>query len=134
MALYNALFEVATKLKKGAGTVAGVAEGAAKSTRDAARSLSVAAKQSETVKAAGPALGKVARFAAYPVGLGGGIGLGTWAAGVGAAGAIDATGEAVKKSWTPQSVGEAGKMLAGLVLLGLFVGGIVYLYGRVKKA
>lgn len=134
MSIYNALFEAATKLKKGAGAAAGVAEGAAKSTRDAARSMSVAAKQSETVKAAGPALGKIAKFAAYPVGLGGGIGLGTWAAGVGAAGAIDATGEAVKKSWTPGSVGDAGKMLAGLVLLGLFVGGIVYLYGRVKKA
>jgi|GEM_PF-2739245 len=134
MSIYNALFEAATKLKKGAGAAAGVAEGAAKSTRDAARSMSVAAKQSETVKAAGPALGKVARFAAYPVGLGGGIGLGTAAAGWGAASAIDATGEAVKKSWTPGSVGDAGKMIAGLVLLGLFVGGIVYLYGRVKKA
>lgn len=134
MSIYNALFEAATKLKKAAPKAAGIAEGAAKSTRDAARSMSVAAKQSETVKAAGPALGKVARFAAYPVGLGGGIGLGTWAAGVGAAGAIDATGEAVKKSWTPGSVADAVKMFAGLVLLGLFVGGIVYLYGRVKKA
>lgn len=134
MAIYNALYEAASKMKKGAQQAVGVAEGVAKSTRDAARSMSVAAKQSETVKAAGPALGKVARFAAYPVGLGGGIGLGTWAAGAGAASAIDATGEAVKRSWTPKSVGDAGKMLAGLVLLGLFVGGIVYLYGRVKKA
>ncbi|MFA7121317.1 MAG: hypothetical protein WC277_07535 [Bacilli bacterium] len=134
MSIYNALFQAATKLKKAAPKAADIAEGAAKSTRDAARATTVAAKQSETVKAAGPALGKMAKFAAYPVGLGGGIGLGTWAAGVGAAGAIDATGEAVKKSWTPGSVGDAGKMLAGLVLLGLFVGGIVYLYGRVKKA
>ena len=134
MSIYNALFEAATKLKKGAGAAAGVAEGAAKSTRDAARSMSVAAKQSETVKAAGPALGKVARFAAYPVGLGAGVGVGTWAAGVGAAGAIESTGGAVRKAWMPESVGDAGKMLAGLVLLGLFVGGIVYLYGRVKKA
>ncbi len=130
MSIYNAMFEAASKLKKGAG----IAEGAAKSTRDAARTMSKAAKQSETVKAAGPALGKVARFAAYPVGLGGGIGLGTWAAGVGAASAIDATGTAVKKSWTPASVGDAGKMVVGLVLLGLFVGGIVYLYRKTKGA
>ena len=134
MSIYNAMFEAASKLKKGAGTAAGIAEGAAKSPRDAARATTVAAKQSETVKAAGPALGKVARFAAYPVGLGGGIGLGTWAAGVGAASAIDATGTAVKKSWTPASVGDAGKMVVGLVLLGLFVGGIVYLYRKTKGA
>ncbi len=133
MSIYNAMFEAASKLKKGAGNVAGIAEGAAKSTRDAAREMTVAAKQSETVKVAGPALGKMAKFAAYPVGLGGGIGLGTMAAGAGAASAIDATGQAVKKSWAPASVADAGKMVIGLVLLGLFIGGIVYLYGRVKK-
>lgn len=126
MALYNALFEASSKLKK-----AGLEN--IKSTRDAARSMAVAAKQSETVKAAGPALGKMAKFAAYPVGIGGGIGLGTWAAGAGAASAIDSTGQAVKKSWTPESMQDAGKMVAGLVLLGLFLGGIVYLYGWVKK-
>ena len=134
MSIYNAMFEAASKLKKGAGTAAGIAEGAAKSTRDAARATTVAAKQSETVKAAGPALGKMAKFAAYPVGLGGGIGLGTWAAGAGAASAIDATGTAVKKSWAPASIADAGKMLAGVALLGLFVGGIVYLYRKTKGA
>ena len=113
MAIYNALFEAASKMKKGAQQAAGVAEGAAKSTRDAARSMSVAAKQSETVKAAGPALGKVARFAAYPVGLGGGIGLGTWAAGAGAASAIDATGEAVKSPGLPGVSGMPAKCLQG---------------------
>ena len=134
MSIYNALFEAASKLKKAAPKAAGIAEGAAKSTRDAARATTVAAKQSETVKAAGPALGKIAKFAAYPVGLGGGIGLGTAAAGMGAASAIESTGGAVRKAWMPESVGDAGKMIGGLVLLGLFVGGIVYLYGRVKKA
>ncbi|WOX55065.1 hypothetical protein R6Y95_06205 [Methanoculleus palmolei] len=134
MAIYNALFEAASKLKKGAGAAAGVAEGAAKSTRDAARATAVAAKQSETVKAAGPALGKIAKFAAYPAGLGGGIGLGTWAAGAGAASAIDATGTAVKKSWAPATVADAGKMLAGVVLLLVFLGALVYMYRKTKGA
>jgi len=125
MALYNAMFEAASKLKK-----AGLEN--IKSTRDAARTMAVSAKQSETVKAAGPALGKVARFAAYPVGLGGGIGLGTWAAGAGAASAIDSTGQAVKKSWTPDSIKDAGMKFFGVLLLLVFLGVIVYFYKVVK--
>jgi len=126
MALYNALYEAAGKLKK-----AGLEN--FKSTRDAARATTVAAKQSETVKAAGPALGKVARFAAYPVGLGAGVGVGTWAAGAGAASAIDATGTAVKKSWTPESIKDAGMRFFGILMLigGLAV--VVYLYRTVRR-
>lgn len=132
MSIYNAMFEAASKLKKGAGTAAGIAEGAAKSTRDAARTMGKAAKQSETVKAAGPALGKVARYAAYPVGLGGGIGLGTWAAGAGAASAIDATGTAVKKSWTPEDLKDGTMKFFGVLLLLVFLGIVVYLYRYAK--
>ncbi|WP_292728057.1 hypothetical protein [Methanoculleus sp.] len=127
MALYNALYEAAGKLKK-----AGLEN--FKSTRDAARATTVAAKQSETVKAAGPALGKVARFAAYPVGLGGGIGLGTWAAGAGAASAIDATGTAFKEGWKPDSIKDAGMMFFGVLLLVMFIAVAVYLYRTVKGA
>jgi len=126
MSIYNAMFEAAGKLKK-----AGLEN--IKTTRDAAREMAISAKQTETVKAAGPALGKVARYAAYPVGVGGGIGLGTWAAGAGAASAIDATGTAVKKSWTPDNIKDAGMKFFGVLLLLLFLGVGVYLYRMVKK-
>lgn len=126
MSLYNNLFEVAGKLKK-----AGLEN--IKSTRDVAREMAISAKQTETVKAAGPALGKMARYAAYPVGLGAGVGVGTWAAGAGAASAIDATGTAVKKSWTPESIKDAGMRFFGILMLigGLAV--VVYLYRTVRR-
>ena len=133
MSLYSTLYESVSKMKKAAPSAASVAEGAAKSTRDVARATTVGAKESETLKAAGPALGKMARYAAYPAGLGGGIGLGTAAAGAGASVAIRSTGEAVKKGWVPKSAQEGGGMLVGLLMLGLFAGGIVYLYKQVKK-
>jgi hypothetical protein len=132
MSLYNAMFEAATKMRKAAGKTAGIAEGAAKSTRDTARAATTVAKAA--IKAPGPALGKLARYAAYPVGLGGGIGLGTWAAGAGAASAIDSTGAAVKKSWTPESATDAGKMFFGVLLLVMFIAVAVYLYRTVKRA
>lgn len=127
MTLYNSLYETAGKLKK-----AGL-EGV-KSTRDATRQMAMAAKQSETVKAAGPALGKVARYAAYPAGIGAGVGVGAWAAGAGAGAAIDNTGQAVKKSWTPEGVKDAGMKFFGLLLLLVFLGVIVYLYRYAKGA
>lgn len=126
MSIYNAMFEAAGKLKK-----AGLEN--IKTTRDAAREMAISAKQTETVKAAGPALGKVARYAAYPVGVGGGIGLGTWAAGAGAASAIDSTGTAMKKSWTPDNIKDAGMKFFGVLLLLLFLGVGVYLYRMVKR-
>lgn len=130
MAIYNALFEAATKLKKAGATAAGVAEGAAKSTRDAARSMSVAAKQSETVKAAGPALGKIAKFAAYPTGLGVGLGAGGYLAGMGISGGV----EQVKDTVMPEDEGGGGALrtlisIAVLLLLGY---GAVKLYQMTK--
>lgn len=123
-------------MAKGAafGKAAQLLEGSAKSLRDAVGGLAKGAKQSETVKSAGPALGKIATFAAYPVGVGAGIGVGTWAAGTGAASAIDATGTAVKKAWTPDDIKDAGMKFFGVLLLLVFVGVIVYLWKFAKGA
>lgn len=130
MSIYNAMFEAASKLKKGAGTAAGIAEGAAKSTRDAARSMSVAAKQSETVKAAGPALGKVAKFAAYPAGLGLGVGAGGYFAGTGIGGGVGN----VKDAMMPKDEKEGGilRTLISIAVLLLLGYGAVKLYQMTK--
>lgn len=125
MSLYNAMFETAGKLKKAA------LEGS-KATRDATRRMALAAQQSETVKSAGPALGKIAKYAAYPAGLGAGVGVGAWAAGAGVSSAIDGTGQAMKKGWTPKDAKDAGKMFFGVLLFIVFAGLAVYVYRLVK--
>ncbi len=121
MSLYNTLFETTTKLKKATGTVA---EGAAKSTRDTARTMQVAAKQSETVKAAGPALGKIAKYAAYPTGLGVGLGIGGYAAATGVGAGLSNMREAV----APESEGGGG-ILKTLITVGVL---LVLVFGAVK--
>lgn len=128
MSLYNTLFETTTKLKKATGTVA---EGAAKSTRDTARTMQVAAKQSETVKAAGPALGKIAKYAAYPTGLGVGIGLGGYVAGTGVGAGLGNVREAV----APEEEGAAGigRTLITVGVLLVLVFGAVKAYRMVKS-
>ena len=95
MAIYNALFEAASKMKKGAQQAAGVAEGAAKSTRERrgrCRSRRSRARRSRRRSCARRLHGSRLTRSAW---AGIGLDLGGWS---GAAGAIDATGEAVKKS------------------------------------
>lgn len=129
MSLYNTLFETTTKLKKATGTVA---EGAAKSTRDTARTMQVAAKQSETVKAAGPALGKIAKYAAYPTGLGVGIGLGGYVAGTGVGAGLGNVRDAV----APEEEGAAGigRTLITVAILLLLVFAVVKAYRMIVKS
>lgn len=123
MAIYNSLFEAAGKLKK-----AGLEN--IKSTRDAARSMAVAGKQSETVKAAGTALGKVARFAAYPAGLGLGVGAGGYFAGMGIGGGVGN----VKDAMMPKDEKEGGilRTLISIAVLLLLGYGAVKLYQMTK--
>ena len=130
MSIYNALFEAASKLKKGAGNAASIAEGAAKSTRDAARATTVAAKQSETVKAAGPALGKVARYAAYPAGIGVGLGAGSYVASVGISGGVSNIKDAMMPS--DEDKGGALRTVISIAILLALGFGVVKLYGMVK--
>jgi hypothetical protein len=122
---YNKLYETASKLKK-----AGL-EGV-KSTRDATRQMAIAAKQSETVKSAGPALGKVARYAAYPAGIGLGVGAGGYFAGMGIGGGVGG----VKDAMMPKDEKEGGilRTLISIAMLLLLAYGVVRLYTMVKAA
>jgi hypothetical protein len=122
---YNKLYETASKLKK-----AGLEN--IKSTRDAARSMAKGAKQSESVKAAGPALGKMARFAAYPAGIGLGVGAGGYFAGTGIGGGVGS----VKDAMMPKDEKEGGilRTLISIAMLLLLAYGVVRLYTMVKAA
>lgn len=108
-----------------------VLEGAAKSTRDAASAAAKAGKQSEAVKEAGTSLGKMARFAAYPAGLGVGLGAGGYVAGMGISGGVGQ----VKDTMTPKDEGELGGALRTLISLAILLGlayGVVKLYRMAK--
>lgn len=108
-----------------------VLEGGAKSTRDAASAAAKAGKQSKVVQEAGTSLGKVARFAAYPAGLGVGLGAGGYVAGMGISGGVGQ----VKDTMTPKDEGEVGGALRTLISLAILLGlgfGVVKLYTMVK--
>ena len=110
----------------------GLLEGAAKSTRDAASAAAKAGKQSKVVQEAGTSLGKMARFAAYPAGLGLGLGAGGYLAGMGISGGVGQ----VKDTAMPEDEGGGGALrtlisIAVLLLLGY---GVVKLYTMVKTA
>jgi len=106
-------------------------EGAAKSTRDSAAALAKGAKQSQSVKEAGTALGKVARFAAYPAGIGLGVGAGGYFAGMGIGGGVDS----VKDVMMPKDEGGLSgpiRTVISIVLLLALAYGAVKLYGMAK--
>ncbi len=121
-------------MAKGAaiGKLGTVLEGAAKSVRDAASSAAKAGKQSKVVQEAGTSLGKMARFAAYPAGLGLGLGAGGYLAGMGISGGVGQ----IKDTTMPEDEGGGGALrtlisIAVLLLLGY---GVVKLYTMVKTA
>ena len=124
MSLYNGLFETSKAIKAGFGDL--------KAKSGVLRQMAISAKESETVQSAGPALGKMAKYAAYPVGVGAGVGVGVAAAGVGTASAIENTGAALKKGWTPADAKSAATSLFGVLLFVVFAGLAVYLYRVVK--
>lgn len=110
----------------------GLLEGAAKSTRDAASAAAKAGKQSKVVQEAGISLGKVARFAAYPAGLGLGVGAGGYFAGMGIGGGVGS----VKDAMVPKDEKEGGilRTLISIAVLLLLAYGVVRLYTMVKAA
>ena len=134
MSVYNTLFESAGKLKKAA--VQGT-----KASRDAARKVALSAKQSEAWKSAGPALGKFAKYAAYPAGVGAGVGLGAWAGGAGIGAGLENVGGGVRQGFAPPdkntpggAIGGAAQTLLAVVVLLLLGYGVVRLYSMVKKS
>lgn len=124
MSLYNGMFETSKAIRAGFGDL--------KEKTGLLRQMALNAKESETVKSAGPALGKMARYAAYPVGVGAGVGVGVAAAGVGAASAIENTGAAMKKGWTPTDAKDAGMKFFGVLLFVVFAGLALYVYKAVR--
>lgn len=110
----------------------GLLEGAAKSTRDAASAAAKAAKQSKVVQEAGTSLGKMARFAAYPAGLGAGLGAGGYFAGMGIGGGVGS----VKDAMMPKDEKEGGilRTLISIAVLLLLGYGAVKLYTMVKAS
>ena len=110
----------------------GLLEGAAKSTRDAASAAAKAGKQSKVVQEAGTSLGKMARFAAYPAGLGAGLGAGGYFAGMGIGGGVGS----VKDAMMPKDEKEGGilRTLISIAMLLLLAYGVVRLYTMVKAA
>jgi len=126
MAWTKGLYEITGKLSE-----------SSKGVRDAARQAAVAAKQSETVKSAGPAMGKMAKFAMYPAGVGAGIGAGAYVAGIGTGAGADQLGGGIRRGFAPDqgpggAAGGALTTLAGVAVLLLFAYGAVRLYGMVK--
>jgi len=122
-------------MAKGAafGKLGTVLEGAAKSARDAASSAAKAGKQSKVVQEAGTSLGKMARFAAYPAGLGLGLGTGGYFAGMGIGGGV----EQVKGAMVPKDEENGSGILRTVVSIGLLLllaYGAVKLYTMVKTA
>jgi hypothetical protein len=108
----------------------GLLEGAAKSTRDAASAAAKAGKQSKVVQEAGTSLGKMARFAAYPAGLGVGLGAGGYVAGLGISGGVGQ----VKDTVMPKDEKDGGALrtlISLAILLGLAYG-VVKLYRMAK--
>ncbi len=107
-------------------------EGAAKSTRAAASSMAQAGKTSPIVKEAGSTLGKMARFAAYPAGLGLGVGAGGYFAGMGISGGVGQ----VKDTAMPEDEGGGGALrtLISIAILLALAYGAVKLYGMAKGA
>ena len=112
----------------------GLLEGAAKSTRDAASAAAKAGKQSKVVQEAGislgTSLGKVSRFAAYPAGLGLGVGAGGYFAGMGIGGGVGS----VKDAMMPKDEKEGGilRTLISIAVLLLLGYGAVKLYQMTK--
>ena len=122
-------------MAKGAafGKLGTVMEGAAKSTRDAASAAAKAGKESKAVQEAGTSLGKMARFAAYPAGLGVGVGAGGYVAGMGISGGVGQVKDTVMpKDETPG--GGALRTLISIAVLLLLGYGVVKLYTMAKKA
>ncbi len=115
---------------KGLYGISGKLAESSKSIRGAAQSAAKAAKQSETIKSAGPALGKMARFAMYPAGVGVGIGAGGYVAGMGIGGGI----ENVKNAMMPKDEKEGGilRTLISIAVLLLLGYGAVKLYQMTK--
>lgn len=124
MSLYNGMFEASKALKGGLDNL--------KEKKDFLRQMAINAKENETIQSAGPALGKMAKFAAYPAGLGAGVGVGAWAAGAGASSAIDNTGKAFK-GWTPQDAKDAGMKFFGVLLFLVFGALALYAYKEVTR-
>lgn len=125
MSLYNGMFEASKALKGGLDNL--------KEKKDFLRQMAINAKENETVQSAGPALGKMAKFAAYPAGLGAGVGVGAWAAGAGASSAIDSTGKAFKGGWTPTDAKDAGMKFFGVLLFIVFAALALYVYKEVTR-
>jgi hypothetical protein len=100
-------------------------EGAAKSTRDAASAAAKAGKQSKVVQEAGTSLGKMARFAAYPAGLGAGVGAGGYFAGMGIGGGVGS----VKDAMMPKDEEKEGGILRTLISIAVL---LLLGYGAVK--
>ena len=100
-------------------------EGAAKSTRDAALAAAKAGKQSKVVQEAGTSLGKMARFAAYPAGLGAGVGAGGYFAGMGIGGGVGS----VKDAMMPKDEEKEGGILRTLISIAVL---LLLGYGAVK--
>ena len=108
-------------------------EGAAKSTRSAASSMAKAGKTSPVVKEAGSALGKMAKFAAYPAGLGLGVGAGGYFAGMGIGGGVGSVKDAMMPEEEKGLSGVLRTVISIAILLALAYGA-VKLYQMTKGA
>jgi len=91
------------------------------------------AKQSESVKEAGTALGKVARFAAYPAGIGLGVGAGGYFAGMGIGGGVGSVKDAMMPK-DEDKVGGVVRSVISIALLLVLAFAAVKLYGMAKGA